>query len=172
MRGASGPPNRSSSAGKAAAPARPPLPCRRSDSLCARMDRTKLTSTRGFARKLRSVPGERISPKAIVASSNTMKVPLGERFGVPSGAAVATEPQALLCNDPLHVGCQHGHFSRRRLSRIPWTTNAPAACPHARILLTCMRLATPVVSQPGGASRRDRPRLHGNKGVEYLPIDL
>lgn len=38
------------------------------------------------------MPGERISPNAIVRSSNTMKVPFGETLGVPSGAAVATKP--------------------------------------------------------------------------------
>jgi hypothetical protein len=31
------------------------------------------------------VPGERISPNAIVRSSSTTKVPFGETFGVPSG---------------------------------------------------------------------------------------
>src|SRR6516162_5981143 len=54
---------------------------------------TKLTSMRGFALRFRIVPGERISPNAIVRSSSTAKVPFGETFGVPSGAAVATNPR-------------------------------------------------------------------------------
>lgn len=39
------------------------------------------------------MPGERISPNTIVRSSRTTKVPFGETFGVPSGAAVATNPR-------------------------------------------------------------------------------
>src|SRR5947208_2674254 len=49
---------------------------------------------RGFVRRFRIVPGERISPNAIVWSSTTKNVPFGETFGVPSGDVVATNPSS------------------------------------------------------------------------------
>jgi hypothetical protein len=48
---------------------------------------------RGFALRFRIVPGERISPNAIVWSSRTANVPFGDTFGVPSRDAVATNPR-------------------------------------------------------------------------------
>src|SRR6516162_7983688 len=48
---------------------------------------------RGFALRFRIVPGERISPNAIVWSSRTANVPFGDTFGVPSRDTVATNPR-------------------------------------------------------------------------------
>ena len=48
------------------------------------------------------VPGERISPNAIVWSSNTMKVPFGDTLGVPLSRQLL-ESEALLFDYSLHV---------------------------------------------------------------------
>src|SRR5882757_5849498 len=55
---------------------------------------TKLISMRGLVRRFRIVPGERISPNAIVWSSTTKKVAFGDTLGVPSGAVVPTNPSS------------------------------------------------------------------------------
>src|ERR1700680_3437494 len=61
----------------------------------------KLISMREFVRRFRIVPGERISPNAIVLSSTTKKVPFGDTLGVPSGAVVATNPRS--CSSIIRV---------------------------------------------------------------------
>ena len=57
---------------------------------------TTFTSTDGFARRFSTVPGEAMSANTRWSSSQTVVVPFGERFGVPSGQTVATKPR--LCS--------------------------------------------------------------------------
>ena len=53
---------------------------------------TKLTSTSGLWPILLMVPGDRISPKAIVRLSKTTNVPLGDTDGLPPEVTEATNP--------------------------------------------------------------------------------
>jgi len=73
------------------------------------------------------VPGERISPNAIVLSSSTTKVPFGETLGVPSGAAVATNPSRCSSMTRLISGVSMSSClkCRSRLSRVVALTDRP-----------------------------------------------
>ncbi|SVB69046.1 uncharacterized protein METZ01_LOCUS221900 [marine metagenome] len=53
---------------------------------------TMLISMEGFFSRFSIVWGERIFAKARVFSSKTLIVPFGDRFGVPFGETVATNP--------------------------------------------------------------------------------
>src|SRR5262245_5862319 len=70
----------------------------------------------GFVRRLETVPGERMSAKIRCSSSRTHTVPLGERFGVPSGQTVATNPNlcrstsSFISSDNLVISTSH-HLS-------------------------------------------------------------
>ena len=72
-----------------------------------------------------AVPGERTSAKIRCSSSRTQSVPLGERFGVPSGHTVATKPSrcrstsSFISSDNLGISTSHCPHGR------------PACCGHS-----------------------------------------
>jgi hypothetical protein len=57
------------------------------------MGSTTLTSTLGLDARFATVPGDATSANIKCSSSQSVVVPLGERFGRPSGVTVATNPR-------------------------------------------------------------------------------